>query len=94
MRIEKSLANAAYLPSLPSIPIPTSADCIIPTSFPPSPIHAVILWVYFLMHSVTNAFWVGEHLQHTTDYAWVATLKKNSSFLNAVDKLTPSMTNS
>jgi len=34
--IEKSDASAAYLPSFPSIPIPTSADWIIPTSFPPS----------------------------------------------------------
>ena len=35
--IEKSLASAAYLPSFPSIPIPTSAHYIMPTSFPPSP---------------------------------------------------------
>lgn len=35
--IEKSLANAAYFPSFPTIPIPTSAAYIIETSFPPSP---------------------------------------------------------
>lgn len=56
LRIEKSDANAAYFPSLPSIPIPISALYIIPTSLPPSPIQAVIFLVYFLMHSVTNAF--------------------------------------
>lgn len=36
--IEKSAANAACLPYLPTIPTPTSAACIIPTSLPPSPI--------------------------------------------------------
>jgi hypothetical protein len=35
--IEKSAARAACIPYLPMIPTPTSAACIIPTSFPPSP---------------------------------------------------------
>jgi hypothetical protein len=64
--IEKSEAKAACFPSFPSIPIPTSAYYIMPTSFPPSlikrlnrsayPIVAVTFFVYFLMHSVTYAF--------------------------------------
>lgn len=36
--IEKSAAKAACMPYLPTIPTPTSAACIIPTSLPPSPI--------------------------------------------------------
>jgi hypothetical protein len=35
--IEKSAARLACLPSLPTMPIPTLAACIIDTSFPPSP---------------------------------------------------------
>jgi len=93
-KIEKSEARAAYLPSLPSIPIPTSAYCIIPTSFPPSPIQAVTFFVYFLIHSATLAFYVGEHLQQTTDGAFVAIVMKSSSCLSrAVPKLIPSITN-
>ncbi len=37
-RMEKSAAKAACLPYLPTIPTPTSAAWIIPTSLPPSPI--------------------------------------------------------
>ena len=40
--IEKSLAKAAYFPSLPTIPTPTSAAYIIATSFPPSPIDRTV----------------------------------------------------
>lgn len=36
--IEKSAAKAACIPYLPTIPTPTSAAWIIPTSLPPSPI--------------------------------------------------------
>jgi len=62
--MEKSDASAAYLPSLPSIPMPTFAFCIIPTSFPPSlllwhiiyPTQATTYLEYFFMHSVTSAF--------------------------------------
>lgn len=43
--IEKSDAKEAYIPSLPVIPIPTSASYIIATSLPPSPIHAMRLFV-------------------------------------------------
>ena len=78
-KIEKSEELAAYLPSFPSIPIPTSAYCIIPTSFPPSPIQAVTFFVYFLIQSVTYAFYVGEHLQHTTDRDLVAIEKNKDS---------------
>ncbi len=39
----KSDANDAYKPSFPSIPIPTSASKIIPTSLPPSPTAAIRL---------------------------------------------------
>jgi hypothetical protein len=41
-KIEKSEANDAYIPSLPTIPIPTSASRIIPTSLPPSPTPAIL----------------------------------------------------
>lgn len=73
--MEKSAARAAYFPSFPTIPIPTSAHWIIPTSFPPSPIAAVTFFVYFLMHNTIYAFCVGEHLQHTTAGALVAISK-------------------
>lgn len=76
--IEKSEANAAYLPSLPSIPIPISAYYIIPTSFPPSPIQATTYLVYYLNPSAILAFCVGEHLQHTTELALPAIEKNNS----------------
>ena len=51
--MEKSEARAAYLPSFPSIPSPTSACKIIPTSLPPSPMPATTFLVYFLMYLVT-----------------------------------------
>ena len=38
----KSAHLAAFLPSLPNMPMPTWASCIIDTSFAPSPIAAVI----------------------------------------------------
>ena len=92
-KIEKSEELAAYLPSFPSIPIPTSAYCIIPTSFPPSPIQAVTFFVYFLIQSVIYAFYVGEHRQHTTDRDLVA-IEKNKDSWNwrAVPRLVPSIT--
>ena len=64
--MEKSLAKAAYFPSLPTIPTPTSAAWIIATSLPPSPMLNTIFSVYSLISSVTLAFCVGEHLQQTT----------------------------
>jgi len=44
--IEKSAASDACLPSLPTMPTPTSAARIIATSLPPSPIAAVRFFVY------------------------------------------------
>lgn len=64
--IEKSAAKAACIPSLPTMPIPTSAAWIIPTSFPPSPIPKTddLLGVFALTPAVKTFFWLGEHLQH------------------------------
>ncbi len=39
--IETSDAKAAWLPYFPTIPKPIEANCIIPTSLPPSPIPAL-----------------------------------------------------
>jgi hypothetical protein len=48
--MEKSAAKLAYIPSFPTIPIPTSASKIIPTSFPPSPTAAILFpFEYFLI---------------------------------------------
>lgn len=74
--IEKSAAREAYFPSLPTIPIPTFASKIIPTSFPPSPTHATHLPVYFQTAHVISAFYVGEHQQTQTTGALQATSKK------------------
>jgi hypothetical protein len=53
--MEKSEARAAYIPSLPSIPIPTSASRIIPTSFPPSPTAAILLPPENFLRSLTTS---------------------------------------
>lgn len=80
--IEKSEAREACFPSLPTIPIPTLDSKIIPTSFPPSPIAAVLLPVYWDIFFVTKAFYVGEHLQTHTDGDFVDSWKNlSSSFL-------------
>ena len=71
--IEKSLAKAAYFPSLPIMPTPTSAAWIIATSFPPSPIDKVTEPVNAFIASTTYAFWVGEHRQQITEGALVET---------------------
>jgi hypothetical protein len=90
---EKSEAKAAYLPSFPSIPIPTSADYIIPTSLPPSPIVATTNPEYFFNNSVITVFWVGEHLQQITDGQFIAAfIKVYSNPLSASYKLVPSIT--
>ena len=48
--ILKSDASEACMPSLPAMPIPTSASRIIPTSLPPSPTAAILFpLVYFLI---------------------------------------------
>lgn len=54
---EKSDASDAYIPSLPSMPIPTSASKIMPTSLPPSPTAAIRFpLVYFFNNFATSAF--------------------------------------
>ncbi len=65
-KIEKSDANAACFPSLPTIPTPTSATWIMPTSLPPSPIPNTSFPVWFLTPLVITAFCVGETLQQIT----------------------------
>jgi hypothetical protein len=47
--MEISEANAAWLPSFPTIPNPIDASCIIPTSFPPSPIPALNEYIVTLL---------------------------------------------
>jgi hypothetical protein len=80
--IEKSEAKDAYLPSLPTIPTPTFASKIMPTSLPPSPIAQVLLPVIYEIFLVIVAFWVGEHLQTQTLGDLVASMKNlSSSFL-------------
>lgn len=76
--IEKSEASAACIPSLPQIPIPTSADWIIPTSLPPSPIPKILFSVYLRSVQVTQAFWVGEQREHTRLGTLEASLKNGS----------------
>ena len=66
----KSEARLACMPSFPTIPKPTSAFCIIATSFPPSPTHAILLPVTYRKLSATKAFYVGEHLHIQTDLAF------------------------
>jgi len=63
---EKSEASAACLPSFPTIPTPTFAHYIMPTSFPPSPTLMTRFPEYFFKSLVTSAFYFGAHLQHTT----------------------------
>lgn len=93
-KIEKSDANAAYLPSFPSTPIPTSLDYIIPTSFPPSPTAATTSPEYFFRSSVIMAFYVGEHLQQITEGQFnAAFINYYSNPFNASYKLVPSITN-
>jgi len=99
-RIEKSAANAACLPSLPTIPTPTSAAWIMPTSFPPSPIPRTAdfcpLGLFNFTPSVRVLFCRGEHLQQITLGIFMAFKKKSlllslSSRTNA--KVLPSMIN-
>lgn len=73
--MEKSEANEAYLPSFPTIPIPTSASNIMPTSLPPSPTAAVRFLVYVPIFLTIIAFCVGLHLQTQTLGERVATAK-------------------
>lgn len=50
--IEKSAASDAYIPSLPTMPIPTSDYKIIPTSLPPSPTAAILLLLVYFFNNV------------------------------------------
>jgi len=77
--ILKSAASEAYLPSLPTIPTPTFASNIMPTSLPPSPTLHVLLPVNSPILTTIIAFYVGEHRQTQTDGAIVAALKNLSS---------------
>ena len=74
-RTEKSAASEACMPSLPTMPRPTSAFWIMATSLPPSPMHAITLPVLSLMLTATIAFYVGLHRQTQTVLAYCVTLK-------------------
>jgi hypothetical protein len=78
--MEKSAASAACIPYLPTIPIPTSAACIIPTSLPPSPIPrtASLGCLLRLTPSVSSFFWLGEQRQQITVGMSIAVTKKSS----------------
>ena len=80
-KIEKSAARAACLPYFPTIPTPTSAAWIIPTSFPPSPIPSTaefyFLFLLVLTPKVRVRFWRGEHLQQMTLGIFMALMKKS-----------------
>ena len=85
---ENSTVSEARLPSIPTpkFPdvrehrkrgenvsnLPTSATCIILTSFHPPPIQRARFFMRFRMRWATLAFWVGEHLQATTVESLVA----------------------
>lgn len=51
------------MPSLPLIPTPTCAVCIIPTSFAPSPIASVMAFTCFFTMSTISDFCSGDTLQ-------------------------------
>ena len=81
LRIEKSAARAACLPSFPTIPTPTSDAWIIPTSFPPSPIPKTAdfypFFLLFFTPEVNVLFCSGEHRQHITLGICIAWIKKS-----------------
>ena len=79
--MEISEANAAWLPSFPTIPKPIDASWIIPTSFPPSPIPATMAPVISLSFSVMKAFCVGKQRQQMTAGAFLAVSKNNEDIL-------------
>ena len=71
--IEKSLAAEAEFPYFPKIPIPTCAYCIIPTSFPPSPIANTIPESFYFTYLTIKLFCLGELLQKITEDTRVRT---------------------
>lgn len=79
--IEKSAASAACIPSLPTIPTPTSAAWIIPTSLPPSPMPSTdsLACLCFFTPAVSSFFWLGEHLQQMMVGICMAVRKKSSA---------------
>ena len=83
------------MPSFPTIPIPTSASKIIPTSFPPSPTAAILFPFENYFKSLTiSAFYVGLHLQTHKQGASIATSKNyfvNSSESKITSKDLPSI---
>jgi len=92
--IEKSAAKEAYIPSLPTIPKPTSAAWIIATSFPPSPTQATRILVKVFKFYATTAFCVGEQRQMHTVWVALATSKNNAfveSFVIIAYKVVPSI---
>ncbi len=94
--ILKSDARLACFPSFPTIPIPTFASNIIPTSLPPSPTAAVRLPVYWFIFFTISAFYVGLHLQTHTLGAIVADWKNISSIpllLMHISRVCPSIIN-
>ena len=76
---EKSAAKAACIPSFPTIPTPTSAAWIMPTSLPPSPIPktASFFCLHFWTPAVRAFFWLGEHLQQMIVGNFIAVSKKS-----------------
>ncbi len=76
--MEKSAARDACLPSLPTIPSPTSAAWIIDTSLPPSPMQQTRFLVCVRISRATSAFCVGEHRHATTADSCVASSMNSS----------------
>jgi hypothetical protein len=67
------------MPYLPTMPTPTSAAWIMPTSLPPSPIPntAYLGCLCRLTPSVSSFFWLGEHRQQMTVGINMAVWKKS-----------------
>ena len=78
--IEKSAASAACIPSFPTMPTPTSAAWIMPTSFPPSPMPstASLNCLWRLTPAVSSFFWLGEQRQQMMVGICMAVRKKSS----------------
>jgi hypothetical protein len=85
------------MPSFPTIPIPTSASRIIPTSFPPSPTAAILFPPENYFRSLTiSAFYVGLHLQTQRQGAIIADSKNcaiKSYCSKIVSRVLPSIIN-
>jgi hypothetical protein len=64
--MEKSAASDACLPSLPTMPTPTSAAWIMLTSLPPSPMQHTRFPEWALTRYASSAFWMGDTRQAMT----------------------------